>query len=502
MLSSIQLKNFKSFKNLDDLKIKPITVLCGTNSCGKSSILQSLLLLKQNKESGNPNQSILLNGKYLNVGDIENIIYGHDKNTTMSLTYEYEFTREELFASIGDTQIEGMQFLSMLSVPMDIIEMRDTTYKLSFTVESKASQQKKGHINVADIHRYEASITIMTGDNELIPGGYVQVENIESGCKLNWSGLRSDFFESESFCLLGEVEGIVVEFENLLPDIKYNDEELADKIPNGVSTFFRAIDHFLRTVNSAYSYLGPLREGPQRRYIYENEVLEIGAKGENAAYIYQTEQQTAVTDHCFYDGDNDLFYKEKELTLKQSLAHWLELMNIKGFGPDFQSEIIRLNMNANSSNDTRVNIADVGFGVSQIFPILLEGLRMKKNGTLILEQPEIHLHPALQMQMADYFISLALSQKNVLVETHSDHVVNRLVRRIVEDGEHNLSEMVAIYFVSSGEDGSTIEEVKIDSNKGIVNWPQGFFDQTASEQEKIMMAGIKKRKANRSHKPS
>lgn len=175
-------------------------------------------------------------------------------------------------------------------------------------------------------------------------------------------------------------------------------------------------------------------------------------------------------------------------------------MNIKGFEPDLQSEIIQLKMDTNSNCVTKVNIADVGFGVSQIFPILLEGLRMQKNGTLLLEQPEIHLHPNLQMQMADYFISLALSKKNLIIETHSDHIINRLVRRIVEDKNSELDNLISIYFVSNSDKGAKLEEVIIDPLRGIANWPVGFFDQTATEQEKIMLAGIKKRKLNREDK--
>jgi AAA15 family ATPase/GTPase len=98
MLSSLKLENFKGFKGLHDLKVKPITVLCGTNSCGKSSILQSLLLLKQTKESQNTDQPLLLNGQYVNLGDIQNIIYGHDKDGSVTLTYEYEFS-DEMFRS-------------------------------------------------------------------------------------------------------------------------------------------------------------------------------------------------------------------------------------------------------------------------------------------------------------------------------------------------------------------------------------------------------------------
>ncbi len=164
------------------------------------------------------------------------------------------------------------------------------------------------------------------------------------------------------------------------------------------------------------------------------------------------------------------------------------------------NEIIYLNLNSSSAEKTRVSIADVGFGVSQIFPIVLEGLRMPKGNTLLLEQPEIHLHPNLQMQMADYFISLALSNKRVIVETHSDHIINRLVRRIIEDQKFSLKDLIGIYFIKPTEKGSEYEEVCIDDKRGIINWPIDFFDQTALEQEKILQAGLKKRKAERQKK--
>jgi predicted ATPase len=115
----------------------------------------------------------------------------------------------------------------------------------------------------------------------------------------------------------------------------------------------------------------------------------------------------------------------------------------------------------------------------------------------MLEHPEIHLHPNLQMQMADYFISLALSQKRVIIETHSDHIVNRLVRRIVEDKKLNLNDLIRIYFIIPTPTGSKYEPVTIDPESGIVNWPRDFFDQTASEQQRTIQAGLNKRMSNR-----
>jgi predicted ATPase len=173
-------------------------------------------------------------------------------------------------------------------------------------------------------------------------------------------------------------------------------------------------------------------------------------------------------------------------------------MQIRGFRVESLKEIIHVSLNANSAEKTSVSIADVGFGVSQVFPILLEGLRIEKGTTLILEQPEIHLHPKLQMFLSDYLLSLALSRKGVIVETHSDHMINRLVRRIVEDTSHNLDDLVQIYFVKNSENGSIVEPVEIDPVRGIVNWPEEFFDQGVNELEEIMRAGIQKRRSFRS----
>jgi predicted ATPase len=241
-----------------------------------------------------------------------------------------------------------------------------------------------------------------------------------------------------------------------------------------------------------------LREEPSRRYIYEDEITEIGVKGENAPYIYLIDKDKPLSNHYFYDTKSNSFKPKRNMTLSNAVDEWLDLMNIKGLKSELINDIVYLNLNSSYTSKTRVSIADVGFGVSQIFPILLEGLRMPQRHTLLLEQPEIHLHPNLQMQLSDYFIALALSGKKVMVETHSDHIINRLVRRIVEDDTGTLKDLIGIYFISATDSGSVYEEVCIDEKFGVTNWPVDFFDQTALEQEKILKAGIKKRQLARS----
>ena len=150
-------------------------------------------------------------------------------------------------------------------------------------------------------------------------------------------------------------------------------------------------------------------------------------------------------------------------------------------------------MNASENNDYKVNIADVGFGVSQVVPIIIHGLLLDQYSTLMIEQPELHLHPKMQMKLADFFLALAIDRKNLIIETHSEHIINRLVRRVVEDTDNQFIRLVGINFVSSTKKGSKIDKVVLSDGDGIVNWPDEFFDQAADEQEKIMTAIINKK---------
>ena len=102
-----------------------------------------------------------------------------------------------------------------------------------------------------------------------------------------------------------------------------------------------------------------------------------------------------------------------------------------------------------------------------------------------------------QMKLADFILSMGLSGKNIIIETHSEHIINRLVRRIVEDSTGKLNSIIGINFVKNTDKGSKYETVKISENNGIVNWPEEFFDQAAGEHQKIMNAIIRNKMENK-----
>ncbi|WP_400193309.1 DUF3696 domain-containing protein [Hymenobacter sp. B81] len=492
MITNLTLENFKGFGKLSDLQIKPITILCGTNSCGKSSILQSLLLLKQTVESKNPHQNVILNGRFVHLGNFDNIIHKKDIDKPVKISFAINIKKEEI-RKVNRGQMPLTYTLKHLC-PVGNSRDNDFYISISFTLKSGKSIRNTSTIKSIDVESMQINVSAKNTDGEITQSSIKMTRIEENQYTLLWQNIPRNSYSSrlKQETSHGECTAKIA-FANLIPVMIDTNRQT----PVIEFAFYR-IRNLLQAIFFNYQYIGPLREEPSRRYIYENEYTEVGIKGENAAFIYFEEQDKQIRNHYFFDHKTEKFAINEKVSLGKAVRSWLDLMGIKSFTPEIQEGIIELKLNSSSSSKTQVNIADVGFGVSQIFPIILEGIRMPKGGTLLLEQPEIHLHPKLQMQMADYFISLALSGKSVIAETHSDHIVNRLVRRIVEDEEYSLLKLIKIYFIKPSKRGSTAEEIQIDERRGVINWPEDFFDQTASEQEKIIRAGIKKIKKSNS----
>jgi len=125
-----------------------------------------------------------------------------------------------------------------------------------------------------------------------------------------------------------------------------------------------------------------------------------------------------------------------------------------------------------------------------------QGLRSAEQSILIFEQPEIHLHPRLQSNLADFLLNIALSGRRVIVETHSDYLINRLRRRIAEDESDRIRDKVSVLFVRPPleDQGAVIEPLSVDSYGVIENWPPDFLPESGDEAEAIIRASLKKRK--------
>ncbi len=121
------------------------------------------------------------------------------------------------------------------------------------------------------------------------------------------------------------------------------------------------------------------------------------------------------------------------------------------------------------------------------------GLLSPKGSLLIIEQPELHLHARVQARLGDFFVGLSKCNKQCLIETHSENLVSQLRLHIVQSGGLENSDCM-IYFVDQDEQGAaTFQEVEISKNGNILNWPDGFFDETMLQEDRITAASIRKR---------
>ena len=183
---------------------------------------------------------------------------------------------------------------------------------------------------------------------------------------------------------------------------------------------------------------------------------------------------------------NDLFtnrYSCIKQNVSESVNAWLEYFGIDKYDISNQEELIRLSIG-------NFNILDVGFGVSQALPIIVSGVTLPYKSSLLLEQPEVHLHPRMQMSMADLLIATSMAHKNVIVETHSDHFINRVSRRMMEN-EYIRKNSVIYFFNKDSQGNSSYEIIEVDPIRGIITNNENFFMEFSSETEKILMAGYK-----------
>ncbi|MGV2794424.1 AAA family ATPase, partial [Clostridium perfringens] len=246
-----------------------------------------------------------------------------------------------------------------------------------------------------------------------------------------------------------------------ITDTTYDEDNKLYSVLPSILTIFQVLGEQY----SALTYLGPLREEPKRRYFFDETTVGVGIKGEYAPLVYYS-NDFRLQRMPIISNENILSFDYHDCSYHEAIHLWLNYLEINKIDIQNHDEIIRLLLD--NGIDGGVNIADVGFGISQTFPIIVEALRLTKRSTLLLEQPEIPLHPKMHMKLADFFIGMAMYERTTIVETHSDHIINRLVRRIMDDESNSLNKMIGIYFITQNDSESSIAEIEIDPVLGIV----------------------------------
>ena len=234
-------------------------------------------------------------------------------------------------------------------------------------------------------------------------------------------------------------------------------------------------------------YLGPLRDPPRRSYRFGGvRPSDVGIRGERTmdALLAATLAEEAL-------ADDD----EAERSFQETIASWLQKMNlvhafrlvpIGEYTNRWEARI------TSGPAGTETTLTDVGFGVSQVMPVLVLLYYVPKGSIVLLEQPEIHLHPSAQSVLADVFLHAARTRGiQILVESHSEHLLRRIQRRRAEGAEG--TDDVKLYFVSAGESGARLNDLELDRYGQIRNWPEHFFGDELGEVFAIQEAGMRRR---------
>jgi len=432
MIRELQIKNFKAWPDTGSIRIAPLTIFCGNNSSGKSSINQFLLMLKQTVESYDRQRVLHYGDKdsIIDLGAFKDVIFLGQLDTVLEFNMKYDSS------TIKITDAAAAKLIGVFN-------------KVKF--ESKISYDPKSNKTILNLLSY----TLLNGDSLQF------ILNFEQGkyrlSSVNYTTKRQpgrvwQLPHPEHF--YGFPDEAIAYFQNtgFLPDLSLS-----------IKNLFKSM-----------YYLGPLRDYPERFYQFSGEIpTDVGIKGKTAINAI-----LASLDRKISRG-----YKCKQESFNELIGRWLKQMGliyslkVQPINKDSKLYEVRIKITRNSPD---VLITDVGFGISQILPVIVQCFYVPEKSIIVFEQPEIHLHPSVQSHLGDLFIEAIKSRENgkerqiqIIVESHSEHLIRRVQRRIAE--ETLTPEDVAIYFVSQENGRAGVTELEIDLFGNIKNWPDKFF---------------------------
>jgi hypothetical protein len=544
MLRSLQIENFKAFGQRTVVPLAPITILFGQNSSGKSSILQCLNLLKQTRENRNGDALLLPRAEngLSDLGGFQEMVFDHDLKRAMTLRLDVSRPagpRGSWMPSFArDSLSTGLEFTFARKRPEDEITLEG--FKVcGENLYGHVARFEKCNVPANFRQRFfgpyrsqgrgssnsfrAAKCTYISDDPTYWQPGFERavraksryVEMLERALRELHSGYADEgvqgllfdepeddgdrkqaieaikedltFFSADfSFRdfvhrLTEEQLGQIVVLDGFLPDAAGSTDrrhalnrlvsrsvwrpgmrrDLAFEA-GGLSLFAaRAIEDSLKNLFP----LGPFRKPPARWYVFTGTTpQDVGYEGRLLP---------------------DLLLRKEEL--RQSTNEWLAKLDIgyeiriRHHG-DQSSDLFELRLvDKRRSGDVDVGLADVGFGISQILPFIVQSLAASDQ-IITVEQPEVHIHPRLQADLGDLLVQAIREplRNQFIIETHSEHMALRLQRRV---REKQLSpDDISIVYVSRGPNGAVVKPLRLDEEGDFTDdFPGGFFPERLRE---------------------
>ncbi|MBP9010853.1 MAG: DUF3696 domain-containing protein [Smithellaceae bacterium] len=545
MLTALRIGNFKAFAEVQRIPVRPLTLIYGANSSGKSSVLHSMILARHAQETGDLDvHRTNVGGESVDLGGFRQYVHKREVNRRVEWAADLETSAfkgrlAELFAPVKQITVLLNIGIGLDDqdhpLPESIPEIH--TYELLADSQSllRMSRRRDGKLQ---LDRLDHEHPVF---REVIKALVLLSTTTET--------IHLEDFEGLDEAIAGLVPEVVAKSTQFLPD------GLAESnafIPGGQARLFtiskarrkeelsaavrsflpRKIDEILKGVGQAVAgelsrlrYLGPLRSYPPRHLAFSQHhdpnwyagggyawdvirrdasVREQVNKWLSAPDRLQTPYELILRDLVGIDQlEGPLLEGLEQIELdiepdyddsptptgaypvvKDPEAEAVKIRDlIRTSDIDKLNELIMIDRRSN----TVVSHRDVGIGVSQVLPILV-GAYASRNQIVAIEQPEIHLHPALQADLGDVFIQSALGpgRNRFLIETHSEHLLLRVMRRMRETSSDELPEGVppvtpkdvCVLFVQPKGTSSAVRHLELDEEGQLLDaWPGGFFEE-------------------------
>lgn len=514
----LRIQNFRSLKDTGDIEIKPITILVGKNSSGKSSFLRTFPMLKQSTQERTISP-ILLYGDYVDFGSYKDIKpnFG-DKNQLYELGFTFtniklfEFssyyrTRKFLTLSQGKNEnVEVNYSLKFSENKKQLIQITTIAviilgYTLTIDLDQEAKKVSSIKVNGKEIFEFENNLIFLDS------GEFNVDVFIERKAEKKFQNLTNFLSKELTKYISNFLHRSTQEYtkENILKKLSFAEDSvlLKDIKSVGGSTTWKkktehwtpdsiafiklkellfvydffyvysdAINNYLKNFFLNTNYIAPLRATAERYYrIQQLAVDEVDQNGKNLPVFLGSLSESQLNDFQQWTFDN-FGFKTK---ISKSEGHYSIKIVI---------------------DNHEVNLSDTGFGYSQILPILTQiwfsssKQKQRRNKFLlnedlekiiVIEQPELHLHPEFQARFADAISRIITSSKGegvsikLVIETHSDIILNRLGDCILNEEISHDDINIIIFNKESEKSPTEICISQYDGKGNLLNWPVGFF---------------------------
>jgi predicted ATPase len=555
MLTSFSVAGFKSVRDEANLAFAPLTVIVGANSSGKSSLLQSFLLLSQSIQVPSSDSVLDFNGLFENLGTLQEV---QSRPTSGALVINAGFT-------VPDARRRAFQAFELGFVP------RSATYSISVSPVDDATGRNaridEFELRVRDGSDSEAILlahrrrggfpptphlanasgrpTLLATQNYRVVAGPITStspgstpdSNPAVGIELAgplplaiWRAydavvrsldatLRDVLFfgahrvgatgvpdspdierlalafwdEPEVRDLLGNRPASVLDARRriltLRPTVRTRARSLVGEYVQQVArhieptwaferqplpgAFASAVDELRERLSSVH-YLGPLRAAPRPLFAAKagSSPKSVGREGEFTAAVLSRYERDPVS--FWFEG------QRVQEPLGDAVGRWMRYMDLHTGAVAHDYGRLGHDLLVQDSVAGSLDLTQVGVGVSQALPVIVQCLVAPAGSVVVLEQPELHLHPRVQSRLADFLMAVAKIKRTVICETHSEYLVSRLRiatgRRVLTYGTD-----YRLYFTSRVDGVTELEEVPVQGKGRLLKWPKGFFDQSAED---------------------